>query len=153
MAWCVIGELFPLRTRAKQASLATAGNWFGNFLISFLTPLADDGISYAYGFVFAGCNLAGALLVWFFLYESKGLSLENVDRMYSDPNVKPYSSSKWVPPGYITRKQKDDSAFHRASTTTEATAVGDGQHKEKSGDERPYSEHHHMKTGPTSNAV
>ncbi|KAH0440895.1 hypothetical protein CcaCcLH18_02238 [Colletotrichum camelliae] len=153
MAWCVIGELFPLRTRAKQASLATAGNWFGNFLISFLTPLADDGISYAYGFVFAGCNLAGALLVWFFLYESKGLSLENVDRMYSDPNVKPYSSSKWVPPGYITRKQKDESAFHRASTTTEATAVGDGQHKEKSGDERPYSEHHHTKTEPTSNAV
>ncbi len=30
MAWVVIGETFPLRTRAKQASLATAGNWFGN---------------------------------------------------------------------------------------------------------------------------
>lgn len=30
LAWVVIGETFPLRTRAKQASLATAGNWFGN---------------------------------------------------------------------------------------------------------------------------
>lgn len=30
MAWVVVGETFPLRTRAKQASLATAGNWFGN---------------------------------------------------------------------------------------------------------------------------
>lgn len=30
MAWVVIGETFPLRTRAKQASLATAGNWLGN---------------------------------------------------------------------------------------------------------------------------
>ena len=29
MAWVVIGETFPLRTRAKQASLATAGNWLG----------------------------------------------------------------------------------------------------------------------------
>lgn len=28
-AWVVIGETFPLRTRAKQASLATAGNWLG----------------------------------------------------------------------------------------------------------------------------
>lgn len=28
-AWVVIGEIFPLRTRAKQASLATAGNWLG----------------------------------------------------------------------------------------------------------------------------
>lgn len=30
MAWVVIGETFPLRTRAKQASIATAGNWLGN---------------------------------------------------------------------------------------------------------------------------
>ena len=37
MAWVVIGETFPLRTRAKQASLATAGNWLGNCkLLSFL---------------------------------------------------------------------------------------------------------------------
>jgi SP family sugar:H+ symporter-like MFS transporter len=27
--WVVIGETFPLRTRAKQASLATAFNWLG----------------------------------------------------------------------------------------------------------------------------
>lgn len=30
MSWVVIGETFPLRTRAKQASLATAANWLGN---------------------------------------------------------------------------------------------------------------------------
>ena len=30
ICWVVIGETFPLRTRAKQASLATAGNWLGN---------------------------------------------------------------------------------------------------------------------------
>lgn len=30
MAWVVVGETFPLRTRAKQASLATAGHWLGN---------------------------------------------------------------------------------------------------------------------------
>ena len=29
--WVVIGETFPLRTRAKQASLATAFNWLGEF--------------------------------------------------------------------------------------------------------------------------
>jgi SP family sugar:H+ symporter-like MFS transporter len=29
-AWVVIGETFELSTRAKQASIATAGNWIGN---------------------------------------------------------------------------------------------------------------------------
>jgi len=49
-------------------------------------------------FVFAGCNIAGAVIVYFFLYESSGLSLENVDRMYNDPSVKPWTSRSWVPP-------------------------------------------------------
>jgi SP family sugar:H+ symporter-like MFS transporter len=30
LGWVVVGETFPLRTRAKQASLATASNWLGN---------------------------------------------------------------------------------------------------------------------------
>jgi len=36
-AWVVIGETFPLRTRARQASLATAGNWFGEPLSCLTT--------------------------------------------------------------------------------------------------------------------
>ncbi|KAI5463664.1 general substrate transporter [Mariannaea sp. PMI_226] len=115
IAWVVIGETFPLRTRAKQASLATASNWLGNFMIGFLTPLADDGISYAYGFVFVGTNLAAAALVYFFLYESRTLSLENVDLMYSQPDLKPWTSSQWVPPGYVTREEREDAQLRRMS--------------------------------------
>ncbi|KAF4971568.1 hypothetical protein FSARC_1634 [Fusarium sarcochroum] len=111
MAWVVIGETFPLRTRAKQASIATAGNWLGNFMIAFLTPLATAGIHYSYGFVFVGTNLAAAVLVWFFLFESRTLSLENVDLMYGQEGLKPWNSHKWVPPGYITREQRDENYF------------------------------------------
>lgn len=107
-AWVVIGETFPLRTRSKQASLATAGNWLGNFLIGFLTPLANAGISYGFGFVFFGCNLAAAIIVWFFLYETKSLSLENVDAMYTDPKIKAWNSKNWVPAGYTDRKTRVD---------------------------------------------
>jgi SP family sugar:H+ symporter-like MFS transporter len=119
----VIGETFPLRTRAKQASIATAGNWLGNFMISFLTPLATSGIGYAYGFVFVGTNLAAALLTYFFLYESVSLSLENVDAMYSQPGLKPWTSRKWVPEGYITRLQRDEDYFRRRGN-----GVGEGGH-------------------------
>lgn len=41
IAWVVIGETFPLRTRAKQASLATAGNWLGNCK-SILLPSTEN---------------------------------------------------------------------------------------------------------------
>lgn len=130
MAWVVIGETFPLRTRAKQASLATAGNWLGNFMIGFLTPLADDGIGYAFGYVFFGTNLAAALLVWFFLYESRTLSLENVDLMYGQDDLKAWTSSKWVPPGYITRMQRDATHFRNMSVSA-AGGTQDGASDEK----------------------
>ncbi|KND89960.1 Hexose transporter 2 [Tolypocladium ophioglossoides CBS 100239] len=126
MAWVVIGETFPLRTRAKQASLATAGNWLGNFMIGFLTPLATEGISYAYGFVFFGTNLAAALLVWLFLYESRMLSLENVDLMYGQDDLQPWKSSKWVPPGYITREQRDETHFRNMSVGGHSPGDKDG---------------------------
>lgn len=99
-------------------------------MIGFLTPLADSGISYAYGFVFAATNFAAAILVWFFLYESRTLSLENVDLMYGQKGLKPWNSSKWVPPGYITRKERDESHFRNMSVSGPAGAGA----KEKNSD-------------------
>lgn len=57
--------------------------------------------------------MVAALLVYFFLYETMSLSLENVDQMYSQPNLKAWTSAKWMPPGYITRKQRDESKFNQ----------------------------------------
>ncbi|KAE9399118.1 general substrate transporter [Gymnopus androsaceus JB14] len=101
--WILIGETFPTRTRAKQASLSTASNWIWNFLLAFFTPFIVKAIDFRYGFVFAACNLAGAVIVYFFLYESSDLSLESVDLMYNDPTCKPWTSSRWAPPGYASR--------------------------------------------------
>jgi SP family sugar:H+ symporter-like MFS transporter len=143
-AWVVIGETFPLRTRAKQASLSTAFNGsvrlkstfalrhmtnvdLGNFLLAFLTPFANDGIGYAFGYVFVACNLTAAVVVYFFLYESKSLSLENVDAMYSEPALKAWKSKGWVPPGYIDRKTRDQTYFQQTTSTVDDGVGGLGK--------------------------
>ena len=120
--WVVIGETFPLRTRAKQASLATAFNWLGNFLISFLTPYANDGIGYAFGFVFFGCNFFAAAMVYFFVFETKSLTLESVNDMYMDMSTKAISSKSWVPAGYINRNERDPNYWHRRPSILEERA-------------------------------
>ncbi|KAI0919943.1 hypothetical protein AcW1_002933 [Taiwanofungus camphoratus] len=101
--WILVGETFPTRTRAKQAALATASNWLWNFLLAFFTPFITKAIAFRYGFVFAACNLAGAVIVYLFLYESSDLSLESVDMMYSDPYCKPWTSRTWAPAGFESR--------------------------------------------------
>ncbi|EMD37312.1 hypothetical protein CERSUDRAFT_113964 [Gelatoporia subvermispora B] len=102
--WILIGETFPTRTRAKQAALSTASNWLWNFLLAFFTPFIVQSINFQYGFIFAACNLAGAVIVFFFLYESSDISLESVDMMYCDPDCKPWTSRTWAPPGFENRQ-------------------------------------------------
>lgn len=67
-----------------------------NFLLAFFTPFITGAIDFRYGYVFAGCNLLGAAIVYFFLMESAGKTLEELDYMYII-GVNPRKSSKWNP--------------------------------------------------------
>ncbi|KAK3702034.1 hexose transporter hxt5 [Vermiconidia calcicola] len=97
ISWAVTGEIYPTSYRAKCMGMATASNWTWNFLISFFTPFITQTIDYRYGYVFAACNFLGAVVVYFFLCESQGRSLEEIDTMYI-LHVAPTKSSKWQPP-------------------------------------------------------
>lgn len=47
--------------------MCSASNWMFNFLLAFFTPFITGSINFSYGYVFAGCNLAAAITVYFFL--------------------------------------------------------------------------------------
>ncbi|MCJ1311738.1 hexose transporter hxt1 [Agyrium rufum] len=96
IVWCIVGELYPSRYRAKSMALATSSNWTWNFLISFFTPFITSAIDYRYGYIFAAGCFAGALVVYFFVCEGSGKTLEEIDRMYLS-HVKPRHSTKWEP--------------------------------------------------------
>ncbi|KAL8287439.1 hypothetical protein RQP46_003297 [Phenoliferia psychrophenolica] len=131
--WILVGETFPTRSRAKQGALATSSNWLWNFLIGFFTSFITGDIHYRYGFVFAACNLAGAMVVFFFVYESMGLSLEAVDDMYNDPTCKPWTSSRWVPAGHESRAD-----FNKAiEAETKLKVHAATQHRELAEDSEP----------------
>ncbi|KAI5452213.1 hypothetical protein NCC49_001148 [Naganishia albida] len=128
--WILIGETGTRKNRARQAALATASNWLWNFLIAFFTPFITRDIGYAYGFVFAGCNLAGAVFVYFFLFESSKISLEMIDRMYSEPGLKAWQSGRWAPDGYANRKQLVEDEKTGGETTHIESATRDSRDSE-----------------------
>lgn len=102
LAWVVTGEIFPLKTRAKSLSITTATNWLLNWVLAYSTPYL---VNYGPGnanlqskifFIWFGCCFLCIAFVYFFIYETKGLSLEAVDQMYFD--VKDArKSKKWHP--------------------------------------------------------
>lgn len=101
-AWVVTGESFPLKARAKGLSMTTASNWLLNFIIAYVTPyMVDDGPGNAnmgskVFFVWGGFCVICTAFVYFFIYETKGLSLEQVDELYAKvPNAR--HSAGFVP--------------------------------------------------------
>ncbi|KAG9240090.1 general substrate transporter [Calycina marina] len=100
-AWVVIGEIFPLPIRSRGVGLSTASNWFWNCIIAVITPYmvgSDAGeanlgsrVFFVWGSLCTVCFIYAYLLI----PETKGLSLEQVDRMLEETT--PRTSSKWVP--------------------------------------------------------
>lgn len=93
VAWVVTGEIFPLKVRAKSLSMTTATNWLLNWAIAYSTPYlvnpappGKTGYANLQAKVFfvwgSFCGIC-ALFVWGLIYETKGLSLEQVDELYA----------------------------------------------------------------------
>ncbi|KAM5353642.1 hypothetical protein ACJ41O_000292 [Fusarium nematophilum] len=131
LAWVVTGEIFPLKTRAKSLSMTTATNWLFNWAIAYSTPyLVNYGKGYAnlqskIFFIWFGCCFICIAFVYFFIYETKGLSLEEVDQLYDEVSVA-RKSTKWRP---------TESWEHRQSVAAPAnkgfTNGGEASHEEK----------------------
>ena len=79
IVWVLLGEMFPNRIRAAGLSLAAAGQWAMNWLITVSFPaLAAFSLGFAYGLytLFAVLSL---LFVVRFVSETKGRSLEDME--------------------------------------------------------------------------
>ncbi|CCF55990.1 hypothetical protein KAFR_0A05550 [Kazachstania africana CBS 2517] len=96
-------ETFPLRVKSKCMAVAQACNWLWGFLIGFFTPFITGAIDFYYGYVFMGCLCFSYFYVFFFVPETKGLTLEEVNTMWEE-GVLPWKSDSWVPP---TRRGAD----------------------------------------------
>jgi hypothetical protein len=80
---------------------------FSNHPAAFFTPFITGDIDFRYGYVFAACNFLGGLIVYFFVIEGQGRTLEEIDTMYIE-KVQPWKSNKWIapPPHEIARIRK-----------------------------------------------
>ncbi|KAJ6440229.1 sugar porter (SP) family MFS transporter [Purpureocillium lavendulum] len=98
-AWILIGEIFPLPIRSRGVGLSTASNWLWNTIIAVITPYmvgeAEGNMKSSVFFVWGGLCTCAFVYAYFLIPETKGLSLEQVDKMMEE--CSPRQSSKWKP--------------------------------------------------------
>ncbi|KAJ8143086.1 hypothetical protein OXX80_000133 [Metschnikowia pulcherrima] len=109
-AWVVCGEIFPLRTRAKSIAMCAASNWLLNWAIAYATPYLVDSDKGNLGtnvfFIWGSCNFFCLVFAYFMIYETKGLSLEQVDELY-EKVASARKSPGFVPSEHAFREHAD----------------------------------------------
>ena len=79
--WVFLSEIFPNQVRAKGQSLGSFTHWFMATVITFLFPAVRTNIPGEYIFMFfCGMMVLQLLFVWKMMPETKGKSLENMER-------------------------------------------------------------------------
>lgn len=100
-AWVLIGEIFPLPIRSRGVALSTSSNWLWNTIIAVITPYmvgtdpGDANMKSSVFFVWGALCFASLVYTYFLVPETKGLSLEQVDKMLEETT--PRTSAKWKP--------------------------------------------------------
>ncbi|KAE8311689.1 hypothetical protein BDV41DRAFT_565623 [Aspergillus transmontanensis] len=86
--WLLPAEYSPLATRTRSAALATATNWLFTFLVVEITPVSIDNVGYRTYIYFAVFNFCFIPLIYFFYPETRNLTLEQIDHLFTGEKVK-----------------------------------------------------------------
>ncbi|KAH8589615.1 general substrate transporter [Bisporella sp. PMI_857] len=76
-------EIQPQRTRAKATALAHGFNWVCNWFVAFISPILLAKSSSGAYFLFGGCCALTTVVCYFFMIETKGKSLHEIERAFS----------------------------------------------------------------------
>ncbi|MFT3898837.1 MAG: sugar porter family MFS transporter [Gordonia sp. (in: high G+C Gram-positive bacteria)] len=82
VVWVLLGEMFPNRFRAAALSLAAAGQWATNWVVTQTFPIIKDGPGLGFGYALYGAfAIASFLFVYRLVPETKGKTLEEMDAL------------------------------------------------------------------------
>ncbi|KAM5344075.1 hypothetical protein ACJ41O_012612 [Fusarium nematophilum] len=112
-AWVVTSELFSLKVRAKCLSQSVATNWLLNWALGYATPYLVDsgpgnaGLGSKVFFIWGGSCFVNIFFTYFFICETKGLSLEEVDELFEQVSSA-RQSTKFLPSGAVDMAEAMD---------------------------------------------
>jgi MFS family permease len=83
-AWIYASEIFPTELRDKGVNLSQAGQQATTLWINQAWPVMFDNVGHDAYWILMGINLVGLIVVVLFWPETKGISLEHMDKLFGE---------------------------------------------------------------------
>jgi MFS family permease len=85
VTWVVISEIFPNRIRGAAMAVAVSSLWTACFILTYTFPMLNKHLGAAGTFwLYAGICVVGFIFIKLKLPETKGKSLEEIERELVD---------------------------------------------------------------------
>ncbi|KAJ1950077.1 hypothetical protein FBU59_000845, partial [Linderina macrospora] len=81
--WLVPSEIFPTHIRVRATSVTTGTNWISNFVITLTSPILLEHAGWRLFCAFSIIMAMNFIVIYCFLPETKGLTLEEMDSLFS----------------------------------------------------------------------
>ncbi|ODQ63389.1 hypothetical protein NADFUDRAFT_53656 [Nadsonia fulvescens var. elongata DSM 6958] len=89
VSWTINAEAYPLHVRALGVAIGMSWNWILDFVLSMTWPKMADSMTTSGGLFFYGAwNLAAFVFTYFFVPETKQLTLEELDEVFAQGSHK-----------------------------------------------------------------
>jgi SP family arabinose:H+ symporter-like MFS transporter len=83
LVWVVMSEIFPIKVRGGAMGLATVVLWLADFAVTLTFPVISDRFHPSAAFwLYAAMCVLDLAFIWFFLPETKGKTLEEIERRW-----------------------------------------------------------------------
>ncbi|EGV62138.1 hypothetical protein PSN45_000861 [Yamadazyma tenuis] len=83
MPFIVCSEIFPMAIRNFCMTICVMAQWLMQFVIVYSNPYMMTNIKYGSFYFFGACLLLSVPFVYFIIPETRGISLENMDVLFS----------------------------------------------------------------------
>ncbi|XP_053547574.1 solute carrier family 2, facilitated glucose transporter member 10 [Bombina bombina] len=84
MTWLVLSEIYPADIRGRAFAFCNSFNWAANLFITltFLDVIESIGMSWTF-LIYGLMGVAAVIFIYIFIPETKGQSLEEIDKQFS----------------------------------------------------------------------
>ena len=93
VTWVIISEIFPTRLRGQAMGMAVLFIWAADYVVTQTFPMLTEGIGPANTFFsYAGCAFVGLVFTILAVPETKGRTLEEIERSWLSPRPREFPS-------------------------------------------------------------